>query len=814
MPYNFKLIEQKWQKKWQQQPELYRAKDNDSSKQKKYVLVEFPYPSGEGLHIGHTFTMTGADVYARFCRMRGYNTLFPMGWDAFGLPTENYAIKNKIAPAVATKNNTDRFREQMKRLAFSFDWEREINTTDPDYYKWTQWIFIQLFKKGLAYKQEMPINWCPSCRIGLANEEVIDGKCERCGAETTKKTLSQWLLKITAYADRLIDELDQTQFPARVKASQINWIDRSIGAKVNFKVKDSDQLITVFTTRPDTLHGATFVVISPEHPITKSLLENLDIKEYVEASLNKTELERSELNKEKTGVNTGLFAINPVNGKEIPIWVSDFVLSSYGTGAIMSVPAHDKRDYEFSKKFNLPIIPVIQPNEKEPTDSNSCYEGSSGTLINSGEWDGLVVPNQMDKVIDWLVANKVGEKATSYHLRDWIFSRQHYWGEPIPMVYCPKCNWQPVSEDQLPVELPQVDQYEPTDTGASPLSTMTDWVNTTCPVCGGPATRETDTMPNWAGSSWYYLRYLDPHNNHSIGDIDKFNYWQPVDVYVGGDEHTTLHLLYSRFWHKFLNDLKLVPGVEPYLKRLVHGVILAPDGSRMSKSRPETIIIPDDVANQHGVDATRVYLMFIGPFDGVMAWNERALQGVVRFLNRIDDLVTGKSNERRVTSNGKEVMGNESVDLLTAKLVKKITDDISSFKFNTAVAAMMEYLNKVTGNEKQVTSREDIKVFVRLLAPFAPYLAEELWEQLGEKESVHEQSWPGFDSSQLVEDTVEVPVQINGKVKGVVAVSAELEGDQLILVAKADPKIASLLEGKKIIKEVGVRGKVVSFLVG
>lgn len=800
MPYDYKAIESKWQSKWEADKQLYHAVDFDKKRQKKYILVEFPYPSGEGLHIGHAFTTTGADVYARWNRMRGYNVLFPMGWDAFGLPTENYAIKNKLQPAEATKKNTDRFRQQMKRLAFSFDWIREINTTDPAYYKWTQWIFIQLFKKGLAYKKEMPINWCPSCKIGLANEEVVDGKCERCGAPTGKKDLSQWLLKITQYADRLADELDLTEFPLRVTSSQRNWIGRSVGAKIKFKIKGSDRQLEVFTTRPDTLWGATFMVVAPEHPLVKDLLGNPAIKTYVAFSAAKSELERTELDKEKTGVATDLVAINPVNNKEIPIWVSDFVLASYGTGAIMSVPAHDQRDFDFAKRYGLDIIPVIQPESN--TNQNSwdsanpvCYEGSSGVLINSGDWNGLIVPKQMDRIIQWLEQKGVGEKAVSYHLRDWIFSRQHYWGEPIPMVHCDSCGWVPVPEDQLPVELPQVEHYQPTDTGESPLAAMIDWVNTVCPACGGPARRETDTMPNWAGSSWYYLRYLDPKNNKSIGDTKKLEYWQPVDVYVGGDEHTTLHLLYSRFWHKFLNDLGAAPGKEPYIKRVVHGVILGPDGSRMSKSKGN-VIIPDDVVAKYGVDAVRVYLMFIGPFDGVMAWNERALKGVVRFLEKVRTWV--------VESKTKEEAGVSSE---FHRLVKKVTDDIAEFKFNTVVSSLMEICRKVPAN------KEELQIFVRLLAPLAPYLAEELWGKLGGEYSVHTQPWPEYDESKLMEEVVEIPVQVNGKVRAVLKVPNEqINNRQGILeLARAEKAVSIYLVNKSKVKEIYIPGKIVNF---
>jgi len=802
MAYDFRSVESKWQRRWQEHSGLYSAKDGDQTRAKKYVLVEFPYPSGEGLHIGHTFTMTGADVYARFQRMKGYNTLFPMGWDAFGLPTENYAIKHGIQPAVATKNNTDHFREQMKRLAFSFDWDREINTTDPSYYKWTQWIFIQLFNNGLAYKQEMPINWCPSCKIGLANEEVVDGNCERCGAQTTKRTLSQWLLKITDYADRLIDELELTNFPNRVKASQTSWIGRTSGIIIDYPlVNDEEKVISCYSTRPDTNFGATFIVLAPERPecleIT-SLERRSQVAQYIEEARKKSERQRIADYSERAGVFTGRYALNRLTGKEMPIYVADFVIASAGTGMVVGVPAHDERDFDFAEKHDLEIIPVIYPDSGEwDFDKQPYTEIDKGKMVNSAFLNGLAPRQAKELIIDYLEDKGWGRRSKNYHLRDWVFSRQHYWGEPIPMINCDKCGWVPVPEKQLPVELPEVERYEPTDTGESPLAAMTDWVNTTCPACGGPAKRETDTMPNWAGSSWYYLRYTDPHNEQVLADPAKLEYWQPVDVYVGGDEHTTLHLLYSRFWHKFLNDIGAVPGKEPYDRRMVHGVILGPDGSRMSKSRGN-IVVPDEIIAHYGADAVRLYLMFIGPFGGVMAWNERALQGIVRFLERVSRLVPSKFSEELLSDH-------------IHRLVKKVGEDIEDFKFNTAVAAMMEYLNKTAGKGLQM-SREECRIFIRLLAPFAPYLAEELWEKVGGEFSVHQQSWPEYDENVLLRGQVELPVQINGRIRGRVLVDTSWSEEQILAKIKEDPQISPYLEGKTVSKEILVRGKIASFV--
>jgi len=851
----FKVVEAKWQKWWEEHPELYRAEDN-GKKPKKYVLVEFPYPSGSGLHVGHAFSFTGADVYARFQRMKGFNTLFPMGWDAFGLPTENYAIKMKRKPSEVTKENTDMFRSQMKRLAYSFDWSREVNTTDPDYYKWTQWIFIQLFKKGLAYKQEMPINWCPSCKVGLANEEVVNGKCERCGTEVERRTISQWVVKITDYADRLIDGLKNTDFIEKVKQAQINWIGKSEGARVKFKIENSDKELEVFTTRPDTLYGATFMVVAPEHPLVMDVIdsspdldfgtkrkENLPfakgrygekeykfdleaIKNYVKSTRGKSDMERTELNKDKTGVFLGLYAINPVNGKEIPIWISDFVLASYGTGAIMSVPGHDQRDWDFAKKFGLPIFPVIWPvdikaymDSRDQTAaeedfsmmvrSEKPYTEATGELGASGEWNGLKVPEEFNKVLDWIEKKEIGKRAASYHLRDWIFSRQHYWGEPIPMVYCEEHKWVPVSESDLPIRLPDVEAYEPTDDGKSPLSKIAEFVNTVCPVCGKPAKRETDTMPNWAGSDWYFMRYCDPVNDIVLSSQELLKKWMPVDIYIGGDEHNTLHLLYSRFIYQFLWDLGVVPKEipEPYFKRISHGVILGPDNQRMSKSRGN-VVVPETAADQYGVDVIRMYLMFMGPFDGVMAWNEKTLMGVKRFLERFEKSVV--SWQLQVTNES-----SKEVKVIINKTIDGVTRDLEEFGYNTAIAKMMEALNKLTINSYQL-SVEDIKTLIKLMAPLAPYMAEELWHQVGGGESsVHVAEWPRADKKYLVEDKIMVAVAINGKVRDEIEIDSAKQNDkdEILRMAKETEKVKKWVGDKKIIKEIYVPGKMVNLVV-
>ena len=786
---NFKEIETKWRKFWEENPGLYRAK-NKSDKKKKYILVEFPYPSGSGLHVGHAFSFTGGDVYARFKRMQGENVLFPMGWDAFGLPTENYAIKMKKKPQEVTKENTDMFRKQMKDLAFSFDWEREINTTDPNYYKWTQWIFIQLFKKGLAYKKEMPINWCPSCKIGLANEEVVDGKCERCGSEVSRRNISQWVVKITDYADKLIEGLEETNFIEKVKQAQINWIGKSEGAKVKFKIKDREENLEVFTTRPDTLFGATFMVIAPEYKLSLELAKNNEeIKKYIADSRKKSDLERTELAKDKTGVFSGLYAINPVNNKEIPVWISDFVLASYGTGAIMSVPAHDDRDRAFAEKFGLEIVSVYDEDDKD-------YD----------------VEAEKKKMNDWLQENNIGERTASYHLRDWIFSRQHYWGEPIPMINCPKCGWVPAEESSLPIVLPEVEAYEPTDDGKSPLSKIESFIKTKCPNCGGEAERETDTMPNWAGSDWYFLRYCDPHNDAVLASQELMKYWVPVDVYIGGDEHNVLHLLYSRFIYKFLWDLGVVPKEhpEPYYKRLSHGVILGPDNQRMSKSKGN-VIVPEVVADKYGVDVVRMYLMFMGPFDATMAWNENTLMGVKRFLDRFEKFVL---KQRDLST-----ANTEEESLLIHKTIDKVTKDMENFGYNTAIAKLMELLNGLSVDyEAKPLGEKNIKILIKLIAPFAPYTAEEMWNKIKEENdvvSVHVAEWPKADPKYLTEDESTVMVAINGKVRSELKVKTDEinNKEQILGLAKKDVKIINWLGGSEIVKEIYVPGKMINFVI-
>jgi leucyl-tRNA synthetase len=833
---DFKKIEKKWLAQWEEKG-WYHGEDM-GDKQKYYVLNEFPYPSGKGLHIGHAFNYTGSDVFARKKRMDGFNVIFPMGWDAFGLPTENHAIKTGIHPQKVTKRNTDNFRRQMKKMAYSFDWDREINTTDPDYYHWTQWIFIQLYKQGLAYKQEKPINWCPSCRIGLANEEVIKGKCERCGEEVTKKSLSQWIIKITEYADRLIDGLKDTEFIEKVKAAQINWIGRSQGAKIRFPIKDEGlhtKEIEVFTTRPDTLWGATFMVLAPEHDLVNQILNSNigedkkeEIRKYITQAKKKSDLERAELQKDKTGVFTGLYAVNPVNEKKIPIWISDFVLVTYGTGAIMAVPAHDERDFDFAQKFDLDIIPVIEPEDKEWDFSKQAYtDVSQGKVINSGVINGMNPNQAIKKAAEIIEEMGVGEEAISYHLRDWIFSRQHYWGEPIPMIHCDQCGWQPVDEQDLPIKLPEVEKYEPTETGESPLAKVEDWVQTECPKCGGPARRETDTMPNWAGSNWYYLAYCFYKNLNNWEEIDTdsdifdqsadlLKYWLPVDIYFGGDEHNTLHLLYSRFIYHFLHDIGKVPEKieEPYFKRFSHGLILGPDGKIMSKSRGN-VVKPDEVWEQEGVDALRTYLMFMGPFDGTMAWNENAFQGVVRFLDKFFKFV-------KQTDNASEE--SKEVKVIINQTIKKVSDDIEAYKFNTGVAALMECINDLKAGNYQLTVDQKKKL-VKLLAPYAPYLTEELWEYLNsptvskqnkdEPDSVHWAQWPKVEQEYLVKDQVEIAVQVNGKLRGVVEVDSDKSSDKEFVIkqAKKNKKVKKYLKGKEIKKEIFVPNQLLNFVV-
>ena len=799
MKYDFKKIEPKWQKKWEDE-KLFEAKDF-SDKPKFYGLVEFPYPSGNGLHVGHPRSYTALDIICRKKRLEGYNVLYPMGWDAFGLPTENYAIKNHIHPEVVTKQNIAHFKQQLKSLGFSFDWQREINTTDPSYYKWTQWIFLQMFKKGLAYKKEMSVNWCTSCKCVLANEEVVNGVCERCGSEVVHKVKSQWMLKITAYAERLLNDLDDVDYIDRVKIQQKNWIGKSTGAEVKFATTAGETL-TVYTTRPDTLFGATYMVISPEHPVIDKLagvICNMDaVREYQAAAAKKSDFERTELAKEKTGVMLeGIRAVNPVNGKEIPIFVSDYVLISYGTGAIMAVPAHDSRDWDFAKAFGMPIIEVVKGGDVEKEAFTDC---ETGVMVNSGFLDGMTVDQAKAAMIDYLTEKGIGKKKTNYKLRDWVFSRQRYWGEPIPIVHCDKCGYVPVDEKDLPVTLPNVESYEPTDNGESPLAKITDWVNTTCPKCGAPAKRETDTMPQWAGSSWYFLRYIDPHNDNAIASKEALEYWLPVDWYNGGMEHTTLHLLYSRFWHKFLYDIGIVPTAEPYAKRTSHGMILGENGEKMSKSRGN-VINPDEIVEQYGADTMRLYEMFIGDFEKTAPWSSSSIKGCKRFLERVwslqDSVTDGDGYSPRLESS-------------IHKTIKKVTGDIDSMKFNTAIAALMSLLNEIG---TQSITRYDLRTFVLLLSPFAPHICEEIYQNLGFEGTINSCKWPEYDESKCTLDSVEIVVQINGKVRAKMNVSADAESDAVISAAKQDEKIAGIIDGKQIVKELYVKGKLVNIVI-
>ena len=797
-PYNHRAIEQKWQKIWDDEKAF--AATDDYSKPKYYALVEFPYPSGQGLHVGHPRPYTALDIVARKRRMQGYNVLYPMGWDAFGLPTENYAIKNKIHPRIVTENNVKHFKQQLHSLGYSFDWDREINTTDPQYYKWTQWIFLKLFKEGLAYKSEMPINWCTSCKVGLANEEVVNGVCERCGSPVVRKVKSQWMLKITDYAEKLLEGLEDVDYIERVKVSQKNWIGKSQGAEVEFQVAGKEEKLTVYTTRPDTLFGATYMVVSPEHPMLdkyKEDIKNWDaIQDYREQAAKKSDFERSELAKEKTGVAIdGLTAINPVNEKEIPIWVSDYVLMSYGTGAIMAVPAHDTRDWEFAKKFNLPIIEVVAGGEN--VQEEAYTDVASGKLINSGFLDGLEVAEAKKKMIAFLEEKGIGKSKTNFKLRDWVFSRQRYWGEPIPIVKCEKCGYVPLPESELPLELPDVDSYMPTDNGESPLAAMTDWVNTTCPCCGGPAQRETDTMPQWAGSSWYFLRYTDPKNTEALASKEALKYWLPVDWYNGGMEHTTLHLLYSRFWHRFLYDQGVVPTKEPYQKRTSHGMILGENGEKMSKSRGN-VVNPDDIVMDYGADTLRTYEMFIGAFDLSASWSENGVKGCRRFLDRVWKL--------------QEILvdGNEYRSAFETKMhqtIQKVSSDFENLKYNTAIAAMMSLLNDFY--KEGSINRAEFKTFLILLNPVAPHITEEIWENCGYEGRVYAQTWPEFDEAKTVEDTIELPVQINGKTRAVVTLPADVDKDTAIAAGKE--LIADKLTGT-IVKEIYVPGRIINIV--
>ena len=794
MKHEFKEIEPKWQKKWEE-AHVFHA-ENDYTKPKYYALVEFPYPSGQGLHVGHPRSYTALDIVARKRRMQGYNVLYPMGWDAFGLPTENFAIKNHIHPEIVTAQNVAHFKAQLKSLGLSFDWDREINTTDPGYYKWTQWIFLQLFKKGLAYKKEMSVNWCTSCKCVLANEEVVNGVCERCGSEVIHKVKSQWMLKITAYAQRLIDDLSDVNYLERVKTSQINWIGRSTGAEVEFDTTGGDKLL-IYTTRPDTLFGATYMVMSPEHPYIEKWADritNMDaVREYQEVSARKSDFERTEMAKDKTGVRLeGVAAINPVNGKEIPIFISDYVLMSYGTGAIMAVPGHDTRDWEFAKKFGLPIIEVVKGGDVEKEAFTDC---ATGIMVNSGFLDGLTVEEAKKTIIKWLEEQKKGETKVNYKLRDWVFSRQRYWGEPIPLVNCPKCGWVAIPESELPLRLPEVESYEPTDNGESPLAKLTDWVKTTCPCCGGPAERETDTMPQWAGSSWYFLRYCDPHNVNALAAKEALDYWMPVDWYNGGMEHTTLHLLYSRFWHKFLYDIGVVSCKEPYAKRTSHGMILGENGEKMSKSRGN-VVNPDDVVAQYGADTLRMYEMFIGDFEKTAPWNTSSIKGSKRFLERVAALTDMMTPEEGYSP---ELEGSFH------KMIKKVSEDIENLKCNTAIAAMMSVLNEIY--DKGSVTRGELMTFITLLNPFAPHLTEEINEVLGNREMLARAKWPEYDPAKCVDAAVEIAVQVSGKIKARLMIPTDSTEEAVKALVMADANVQAALAGKTVIKEIYVKGK-------
>lgn len=800
MRYDHKAVEPKWQKIWEEKG-VFHAEDN-SSKEKFYALIEFPYPSGQGLHVGHPRPYTALDIVSRKRRLQGYNVLYPIGWDAFGLPTENYAIKNHIHPRIVTEQNVARFKKQIQSLGISFDWSKEINTTDPQYYKWTQWIFLQLFKKGLAYKKEMSVNWCTSCKCVLANEEVVNGVCERCGSEVVHKVKSQWMLKITEYADRLIDDLDIVNYPERVKTQQKNWIGRSYGAEVDFKTSTGD-VLTVYTTRPDTLFGATYMVISPEHPMIEKwqdILKNMDaVREYQAAAAKKSDFERTEVAKDKTGVCLdGVTAINPVNGREIPIFISDYVLVSYGTGAIMAVPAHDTRDWEFAKKFNLPIIEVVKGGDVEKEAFTNC---STGIMVNSDFLNGKTVEEAKKDIIEFLTQKGIGHSKVNFKLRDWVFSRQRYWGEPIPIIHCDKCGYVPVPESELPLTLPEVESYEPTENGESPLANITDWVETTCPCCGGKAHRETDTMPQWAGSSWYFLRYIDPHNKNALASKEAIDYWMSVDWYNGGMEHTTLHLLYSRFWYKFLYDIGVVPNPEPYAKRTSHGMILGSNGEKMSKSRGN-VVNPDEVVDEYGADTMRMYEMFIGDFEKSAPWNPQSIKGCRRFIERywnLQDILTDSDSIR------------PELEATFHKTIKKVGEDIENIKFNTAIAALMALINDITATGS--ITKKELEIFTILMNPFAPHVTEEVWEhsKLGSG-IVAQTQWPKYDEAKCKNDTVEIVVQVNGKVKAKLMVAVDMDKAEALSAAKSNEKISPLIEGKNIIKEIYVPGKLVNIV--
>lgn len=800
VPYNHREVETKWQKVWDDEKAFKTSEDY--SKPKYYALVEFPYPSGQGLHVGHPRPYTALDIVARKRRMQGYNVLYPMGWDAFGLPTENYAIKNHIHPRIVTKNNVERFKGQLHSLGYSFDWDREINTTDVGYYKWTQWIFLKLFNAGLAYKAEMPINWCTSCKVGLANEEVVNGVCERCGAEVIRKVKSQWMLKITDYADKLLEGLDSVDYVERVKVSQKNWIGKSTGAEVDFILKGKEDKLTIYTTRPDTLFGVTYMVMSPEHPFIdkyKADIKNWDeVIAYREMAAKKSDFERTELAKDKTGVMLdGLRAVNPVNNEEIPVWISDYVLMTYGTGAIMAVPAHDERDWEFAKKFNMPIIEVVAGS---PVDVNEAVftDVATGTLVNSGFLNGLSVTDAKEKIIEFLTEKGIGHKKTNFKLRDWVFSRQRYWGEPIPIVKCEKCGYVALPESELPLELPEVESYMPTDNGESPLAHMTDWVKTTCPCCGGPAMRETDTMPQWAGSSWYFLRYTDPKNDKELASKEALNYWMPVDWYNGGMEHTTLHLLYSRFWHRFLYDEKIVPCPEPYLKRTSHGMILGSNGEKMSKSRGN-VVNPDDIVRDYGADTLRTYEMFIGAFDLSAAWSEDGVKGCRRFLERVWKL-------QDILVDGEEY--SKDLEVTMHQTIKKVSSDFENLKYNTAIAAMMSLINDFY--RKNAVTKGEFKTLLTLLNPVAPHITEEIWQAVGYEGRIYQTTWPEYEEAKTIEATIEIAVQINGKTRATLSIARDEAKDSVI--AKAKEIIADKLTGN-IVKEIYVPGRIVNIVM-
>ncbi len=802
MKYNHAEIEEKWQKTWENSC-VFCAKDNDKTRKKFFALVEFPYPSGKGLHVGHPRGYTAVDIIARKRRMQGYNVLFPIGWDAFGLPAENFAIKNHVHPEVITKKNIENFKRQLKSLGLSFDWTREINTTDPEYYKWTQWIFLQLFKRGLAYKKEMAVNFCTSCKCVLANEEVVGGVCERCGSEVVQKVKSQWMLKITEYADRLIDDLDLVDYPERVKTQQKNWIGRSEGAIVDFDTNLQEK-ISIYTTRPDTIYGATYLVMSPEHPFIDKfnhLIKNWnEVKKYLEVSAKKSEFERTQMIKNKTGVKiNGIFAINPVNNKEIPVFISDYVLTSYGTGAIMAVPAHDERDYDFAKKFSLPIIEVVQGGN---ISKNAFTDFKDGIIVNSGFLNGLKVPEAKKKIIDWLEKTGNGCSKVNYKLRDWVFSRQRYWGEPIPIVYCERCGYVPVPEAELPLKLPEVESYEPTTNGESPLANIESFVNTKCPKCGAKAKRETDTMPQWAGSSWYFLRYTDPHNKNELASKENLNYWIPVNLYNGGMEHTTLHLLYSRFWYKFLYDIGIVSTKEPYLKRTSHGLIIGENNEKMSKSKGN-VVNPDDIINEFGADTLRLYEMFIGDYEKSAPWSTNGIKGCRRFIERY-------WNFQNILSDKIEI--RKELEITINKTIKKVSSDIEEMKFNTAIACLMSLMNEIY--DIGSITIEEFKIFTKLLNPFAPHVTEEVWHKLGLDENFASVSnWPTYDENKCIDTTTDIVIQINGKVRSRIKISKDLPKDRIITLAKNDDKISVILENSNVLKEIYVAGKLVNFVV-